>query len=235
MFFAGVGSRHPLTTPKPSPVCVPTVIQFARLSGFSPIITTASLRNAPLLESLGATHVLDRTLSSEQLIAEAKKLAGGPFDVVYDAISHPETLGVAYPLTAQGGSLVVVLPAEEQVGKAKEDEKRVLLAQGLFVAPVNREIGRTLLDTLPSLLESGEIKVSMSSWSLRCHAAFADTCLAILALVLTPVRTAEPRGDPARGPQWGRRWAGALEEQPSQRREVGGSPRRHGLKGVIDL
>ncbi|KAM5538084.1 hypothetical protein V8D89_008281 [Ganoderma adspersum] len=135
-------------------------IQLACLSGFSPIITTASLHNAPLLESLGATHVLDRNLPSDQLIAEATKLAGGPFGVVYDAISTSDTLGVAYALTARGGSLVVVLPeaAEELETKAKEDGKDVHLAHGLFVAPVNHEIGGTLLDALPSLLENGDIK-----------------------------------------------------------------------------
>ena len=36
------------------------VIQLAKLSGFSPIITTASLKNTDFLKSLGATHVIDR-------------------------------------------------------------------------------------------------------------------------------------------------------------------------------
>ncbi|KAM5538085.1 hypothetical protein V8D89_008282 [Ganoderma adspersum] len=134
------------------------VIQFARLSGFSPIITTASLHNAPFLQTLGATHVLDRNLPSDQLIAEATKLARGPFEIVYDAISTPDTLGVAYALTARGGSLVVVLPAEELATKAKEDGKHVHMANGLFIIPANHGIGRTLLDALPSLLVSGDIK-----------------------------------------------------------------------------
>ena len=149
-----------------------TAIQFARLSGFSPIITTASLHNAPLLQTLGATHVLDRSLPSDQLIAEATKLAGGLFEVVYDAISTPDTLDVTYALTARGGNLVVVLPAEELVTKAKEDGKGVHMAHGLFIAPENHEIGRTLLDALPSLLESGDIKVSGLTRSRSCHAAF---------------------------------------------------------------
>ena len=137
-----------------------TVIQYARLSGFSPIVTTASLHNTSLLKGLGATHVLDRNLPADQLIAEATKIAGGPFEVVYDAVSLPDTLPVAYALTAQGGSLVVVLPADELQKKAKDDGKFVHNAQGLFVAPANHDIGRSLLDALPSLLESGDIKVS---------------------------------------------------------------------------
>ena len=153
-------------------VCVHAAIQFARLSGFSPIITTASLHNAPFLQTLGATHVLDRSLSSEQLVAEATKLAGGPFEIVYDAISTPDTLDVTYALTARGGNLVVVLPAEELVTKAKGDGKGVHMAHGLFIAPENHEIGRTLLDALPSLLENGDIKVSGLTRSGSCHAAF---------------------------------------------------------------
>ncbi|PIL24398.1 hypothetical protein GSI_14151 [Ganoderma sinense ZZ0214-1] len=134
------------------------VIQFARLSGFSPIITTASLHNAPFLKSIGATHVLDRNLPSDQLIAEATKLAGGHFEVVYDAISTPDTLAVAYALTAQGGSLVIVTVAEGLNAKAKEDGKAMHMAHGQFMTAFNHDIGRMLLDALPALLESGDIK-----------------------------------------------------------------------------
>ncbi|KAI1788355.1 GroES-like protein [Ganoderma leucocontextum] len=134
------------------------VIQFARLSGFSPIITTASPHNAAFLQTLGATHVLDRNLSSDQLVAEAKKIAGGPFEVVYDAVSTPDTLPVGYALTAQGGSLVVVNPDDELKSKGKVEGKDVHMAHGLFVTEVNHETGRTLLEALPALLESGDIK-----------------------------------------------------------------------------
>ena len=39
----------------------PKAIQCAKLSGFNPIITTASLHNEPLLLSLGATRVVERS------------------------------------------------------------------------------------------------------------------------------------------------------------------------------
>ena len=144
-----------------------TVIQFARLSGFSPIITTASLHNTALLKGLGATHVLDRNLPTDQLIAEVTKLTGGPLEVVYDAVSTPDTLPVAYALTAQGGSLVVVLPADELQKKAKADGKAMHMVQALFVVPTNHDIGRSLLDALPSLLESGDIKASCTVSQVR--------------------------------------------------------------------
>ncbi|KAF8510033.1 hypothetical protein JB92DRAFT_2728841 [Gautieria morchelliformis] len=37
-------------------------IQLARLSGFSPIVVTASLHNSDLAKSLGATHLIDRKM-----------------------------------------------------------------------------------------------------------------------------------------------------------------------------
>ena len=139
-----------------------TVIQLARLSGFSPIISTASLQNTELLRSLGATHVLDRTLPPEILQAEAKRIAGcATFELVYDAVSLPETLGLAYALTAPRGDLVLVLPAKEiQEAAARDgDMKRVHVVFGVMSVPFNVDAATSLLENLPELLESGKIRV----------------------------------------------------------------------------
>ncbi|KAG6372052.1 chaperonin 10-like protein [Boletus reticuloceps] len=53
-------------------------IQLAKLSGFSPIITTASLHNEDLLLSLGATHILDRKLPNAALIKRVRELVVAP-------------------------------------------------------------------------------------------------------------------------------------------------------------
>ena len=52
---------------------ISTVIQLSKLSGFNPIITTASLHNTDALKEIGATHVLDRNLPSDALFAEIKR------------------------------------------------------------------------------------------------------------------------------------------------------------------
>ena len=160
-----------LSTLLPSYLLSPhlTVIQLARLSGFSPIITTASLRNTELLLSLGATHVLDRTLPSETLQAEAKRVAGcAAFELVYDAISLPETLALAYALTATHGDLVLVLPAKEiQEAAAKDsDMKRVHVVLGVMSVPCNVDVATSLLENLPKLLESGKIRVRPVEYGL---------------------------------------------------------------------
>ncbi|KAH9917158.1 GroES-like protein [Epithele typhae] len=128
------------------------VIQLARLSGFAPIITTSSLHHTDYLQSLGATHVLDRRLPHETLIASA------PFDVVYDAISVTDTLALGYALTAPGGDFVVVLNFEPVPGRDDATGKKVHMAHGLFMTPVNHGVGASLLDALPKLLESGAIR-----------------------------------------------------------------------------
>ncbi|KAI0776644.1 GroES-like protein [Trametes elegans] len=135
------------------------LIQLARLSGFSPIVTTASLKNSALLKSLGATHVLDRTLSTEALSAQARALAGGAdFEIVYDAISEPETLAPAYAVTAPTGTLVKVLYTPIPGVPEEELKTRVLCAHGLFKTPINRAVSASLLAKLPELLASGTIK-----------------------------------------------------------------------------
>ncbi|KAH9898242.1 GroES-like protein [Cubamyces lactineus] len=132
-------------------------IQLARLSGFAPIITTASLHNSDLLKSFGATHVIDRTLSPEIVAQQAREIAGGPIDLVYDAISVTDTLAAAYQAASSQGDLVVVLP-EPIPGADANSQKKVYLAHGLFHAPINYAIGKSLLAKLPGLLERGEIK-----------------------------------------------------------------------------
>ncbi|KJA22850.1 hypothetical protein HYPSUDRAFT_215583 [Hypholoma sublateritium FD-334 SS-4] len=87
-------------------------LQLARISGFSPIITTASLKNTDWLKSLGATDVLDRNLSQADLIKEVKKLTNEKsVPYVYDAISSNETQKVGLELLSDGGKLAVVMPA----------------------------------------------------------------------------------------------------------------------------
>ncbi|RPD59725.1 GroES-like protein [Lentinus tigrinus ALCF2SS1-6] len=89
----------------------PAAIQMAKLQGFSPIIATSSLKHADWLKSLGATHVLDRSMTSTAILAELPKLTGGkPIVFAYDAISEADTQNLAYDALAAGGSMVVTLP-----------------------------------------------------------------------------------------------------------------------------
>ncbi|KZT16714.1 GroES-like protein, partial [Neolentinus lepideus HHB14362 ss-1] len=76
------------------------VIQFAKLSGFSPIITTASPSSEALLKSLGATHVVNRKLPPADIKFAISSFITSPLELIYDAISISDTQQVAYDLLA---------------------------------------------------------------------------------------------------------------------------------------
>ncbi|KAI0655761.1 GroES-like protein [Cubamyces menziesii] len=134
-------------------------IQMAKLSGFSPIITTASLHNEPLLRSLGASHVLDRSLAPPETKRELAKLTEGkPIEFVYDAISLEDTEALAYDVLASGGVLVLVLPDVIPAELKKEgDNKTVVQAYGNVHPPQNRQVGVDLYARLTEWLQTGKL------------------------------------------------------------------------------
>ena len=145
-----------------------TAIQLLKLSGFNPIITTTSAHNADLLNTVGATHVLDRKLSPEALSAAIKKITYRSLKTIYDAAGTPQTQSLGYELLAPGGVLARVrpepIPAEKLV-----PEKKAFWMMGNVYHPQNHTFGARLYSKLPSLLEEGELKVrtrcSGPSWS----------------------------------------------------------------------
>ena len=147
------------------------VIQFLKLSGFSPIITTASLRNTDFVKSFGATHVVDRTLPVVTLAQTIRDLAGGPVELVYDAISTTETKPLGYDIVAPGGSLILVIP--EYVDHYKmpsTKEVNIVEAMGEFSLPENREFGAKFTVEFEKMLRDGVIKVceELSEFQIVC-------------------------------------------------------------------
>ncbi|PAV16334.1 GroES-like protein [Pyrrhoderma noxium] len=133
-------------------------IQLARLSGFSPIVTTASLHNTDLLKSLGATHVVDR--SASDVSADIRKALGSSTTpLIYDTISLQDTQTQAWNLLAPGGSLILSLPSQVN-NTAKGETRNVVEVAGNVHIPGNRPLGESLYSKLTSLLESGSIKAN---------------------------------------------------------------------------
>ncbi|KAI0366160.1 GroES-like protein [Pilatotrama ljubarskyi] len=84
-------------------------IQLAKLAGHHPIVATASPHNAPLLQSLGVTHVLDRSRSNESILAELSKLTGSkPIRYAFVSIFQPESMRLGRDALAPGGALATV-------------------------------------------------------------------------------------------------------------------------------
>ncbi|CDO74506.1 hypothetical protein BN946_scf184979.g61 [Trametes cinnabarina] len=146
-----------------SAVPPPSGSTVAKFAGYSPIITTASPHNAAHLTSLGATHFLDRSLPNDQILAKLPELTGGkPIHLVYDAISLPETMPLAYQALAPGGALAIVLPDVIPGDlKKKEDNKRIAYVFGNVHAPENRACGVEMYKRLTEWLEKGIIKPNL--------------------------------------------------------------------------
>ncbi|KAG6901423.1 hypothetical protein C0995_012134 [Termitomyces sp. Mi166 len=128
-------------------------LQLAKLSGFSPIITTASLKHTEFLKSIGATHVLDRTLTTDVLMAEIKKLTNKPVDVVYDAISLPATQQIGHDLLVPGGNLITVL----NLAITKSDNINHIQVFGILRLPQNKKLLEGMYPKLSQFLEQGMI------------------------------------------------------------------------------
>ncbi|KAL5486254.1 hypothetical protein ACEPAI_7300 [Sanghuangporus weigelae] len=131
------------------------VIQLAKLSGFSPIITTASLHNADLLKSIGATLVIDR---NKDVSTDTKKVLNDvPLELIYDAASRQEQ--DSWRLLAPGGILIIA--SLFQVDKESEKYKDKAVINSFFGevnSPEHRQFGVSLYSKLTNLLESGAIK-----------------------------------------------------------------------------
>lgn len=138
-------------------------MQLAKLSGFSPIITTASPRNKDLVLSLGATDFIDR---NADVIAEVKKTTSSPIEYVYDAVSIQDTQNTGWDLLAPKGTLILVLGGKVDLAKYKD--KKVVNPYGNVHAEPNRALGKELYGRLNGLLANGLIKVGVyDAFNLR--------------------------------------------------------------------
>ncbi|OJT13872.1 Zinc-type alcohol dehydrogenase-like protein C2E1P3.01 [Trametes pubescens] len=137
-------------------------IQLARLAGHSPIIATASLHNAPLLKSLGATHVLDRSRTKESILAELPTLLGGkPLEFVFVALIDVESIRLGCAALAPGGALATVAANPTQIPEDVAnagDGKRIGYSFGSARLPCNWETGVALFKQITGWLEKGDIK-----------------------------------------------------------------------------
>ncbi|KAI0694763.1 GroES-like protein [Earliella scabrosa] len=138
-------------------------IQMAKLQGFSPIITTSSLKHEEWLKSLGATHVIDRSLPIPDILAELPKITGGkPILYAFDAIGAAETQNMAYDALAPGGALVQTRALSLDPGlqaKIERDggSKKVVGPFASLQVPGNKALGVELYKRLTEWLETGVV------------------------------------------------------------------------------
>ncbi|KAJ7673712.1 chaperonin 10-like protein [Mycena polygramma] len=137
-------------------------LQLAKLSGFSPIITTASRKNESLLKSLGATHVIDRSLADADVIKAVAALAP-TLSLVFDTISTKETVELGFAILkdskkySQGKkTLLQIIPIP--VPEAEAEGIDVYMVWASSVSPQYSALSRELYAQLEGLLADGKIK-----------------------------------------------------------------------------
>ena len=133
------------------------------MNGFWPIVTTSSMKHELFLKSIGATHVLDRTLSSESILARLRELTEEtPVVYAFDAISDKDTEPMAYDALAQGGVLVVTIPFETfwESRVQPGDGKRVARPIANLTLPENADVGLKLYEHISEWLRVGDVVVS---------------------------------------------------------------------------
>ncbi|KAJ7504963.1 chaperonin 10-like protein [Mycena galericulata] len=127
-------------------------IQVLRVLGYSKIITYASGKHTEYLKSLGATHVIDRkSVSTADVPAAVKKLAGAPIKIVYDAISEDDTKEASFATLAEGGIAIAVLPGADR----DADGKKLISIQGSTF--IHQDFGVLLWKALPKQVADGVI------------------------------------------------------------------------------
>ena len=138
-------------------------IQAARMNGFSFIVTTASLKHESYLKSLGATHVIDRHRTPEEVLAELRAIVGEALVTFsYDSQADRVSQHLAYDALNRGGGMVSVDRRLTHLkGKTiEEDGKMVAGPYASFQLPGNRDLGLEVYKRLTGWVKDGTLVVS---------------------------------------------------------------------------
>lgn len=100
-------------------------LQLARLQGLHPIVTTATLDKAGNTEKellkLGATHVIDRHATTEEIVGQIRSVVGDnliyafdPVTSIYDGTSTHALSQLSLSNSRSGGKVITLLRVEDQ-------------------------------------------------------------------------------------------------------------------------
>jgi NADPH:quinone reductase-like Zn-dependent oxidoreductase len=136
-------------------------IQLARLANFGRIITVASKSNEALLKSLGATVVIDRNQSEDDIEREIRATVGDGLVYAIDCVgrtSDGQTLGARALSNTKRGTLVVLVHAggvdESRTGPktAGYDRKKILCLTAKYP-----DLTKSFWDVLPTWIQGGKL------------------------------------------------------------------------------
>jgi NADPH:quinone reductase-like Zn-dependent oxidoreductase len=158
-----------------------TAIQLAKLSGFSPIITTASAHNAAYCASAGSTHVIDyRTTPYAALGAALAAITAAPVSFIFDAVASADSQAAGWAALAPGGTLAIVRESLVGTRNGVADDgsgRRTACMYATVHSGPHVEFATRMYAALGGMLEKGEIKVRGDGCcAARARAAADDAC-----------------------------------------------------------
>lgn len=124
-------------------------IQYAKLAGVGVVITLASAARIEELKELGATHVIDRHASQEQIEKQITEITGGErLEYVYDCVSWDFTFSISLLSETKPSKLLVLHPAEEAETQAKVVRPNAgvmfILGNSDFIQPATKQFWEAL-------------------------------------------------------------------------------------------
>lgn len=110
-------------------------VQLAKLAGISNITVVGG--DEKLLKSLGATHVIDRHGSEDDVVKQVRGVVGDDLLYAFDTVNLPDGLGVALRSlsSSKQGKLARLLPLRE-ISKDMAGGHQVLDVLGMSTKPI---------------------------------------------------------------------------------------------------
>ncbi|KAF8901237.1 chaperonin 10-like protein [Mucidula mucida] len=129
-------------------------IQLLKAIGFTRIIVYASSRHFALLQTFGATDLIDRLQTPITSVPPiVKSLSTDPLTAIYDTIGDAECQQAASDCLSPGGTFVTVMPEN-----VKQDEgKHVIFVAGTLSWPSHKDFGQIIVSKITGWFEEGVI------------------------------------------------------------------------------
>jgi NADPH:quinone reductase-like Zn-dependent oxidoreductase len=143
-------------------------LQLAKLARLGRVITIASKANEAQLKSLGATHVIDRHQSLDEVDKDVRAIVGDDLALVYDCVGGTmggQTLGAKLLSNSKRGILAVLVLAEtvdeSQIGDKRQgyERKPIFCATKMF-----KEVSVPFWNQLPMWIQNNEL--SPTTWQV---------------------------------------------------------------------
>jgi NADPH:quinone reductase-like Zn-dependent oxidoreductase len=135
-------------------------IEFAKLAGIGRIVAVAGKRNKETLESIGATHVVDRAASDA--LDQIRAITGGDLVYAVDTVNAgtAQELGVAALSNSKKGTLITLRRPDGDFDAARIGDKAAGYDRRLVfgVSPMHADVTMGFWEWIPKVLKEGGIQ-----------------------------------------------------------------------------